>query len=90
MALMGMLDEQVDLVVSGINPYANLGHDLTYSGTVTAAMEALIHGVPAVAVFDGRPGPSFHRARRLQHRRPQPPAQSSPRCWTTACPPKPC
>ena len=58
MALMGMLAEKVDLVVSGINPYANLGHDLTYSGTVTAAMEALIHGVPAVAV--SMDGPDHH------------------------------
>ena len=57
-ALMGMLTEKVDLVVSGINPYANLGHDLTYSGTVTAAMEALIHGVPAVAV--SMDGPDHH------------------------------
>jgi 5'-nucleotidase len=45
----GLLEEKVDLVVSGINPYANLGQDLTYSGTVTAAMEAVIGGVPAVA-----------------------------------------
>jgi 5'-nucleotidase len=37
-------------VVSGINPNANLGHDVTYSGTVTAAMEAVIGGVPGVAV----------------------------------------
>ena len=36
--------EKIDLVVSGINPYANLGHDVTYSGTVTAAMEAAIGG----------------------------------------------
>jgi 5'-nucleotidase len=50
MALMGMIPEKIDLVVSGINPYANLGHDLTYSGTVTAAMEAAIAGIPAVAV----------------------------------------
>jgi 5'-nucleotidase len=46
----GLLDEKVDLVVSGINPYANLGHDVTYSGTVTAAMEAAIWEIPAVAV----------------------------------------
>jgi 5'-nucleotidase len=45
----GFLPEKVDLVVSGINPYANLGHDVTYSGTVTAAMEATIWGIPAVA-----------------------------------------
>jgi 5'-nucleotidase len=43
------LDEKPDLVVSGINQGANLGYDLTYSGTVAAAMEAVIAGLPAVA-----------------------------------------
>jgi 5'-nucleotidase len=38
------------LVVSGINRGANLGQDVTYSGTVTAALEATIAGVPAVAI----------------------------------------
>ena len=46
--LLGYVDK-VDLVVSGINPYSNIGHDVTYSGTVTAAMEAVIAGVPGVA-----------------------------------------
>jgi len=50
LAICGFFEEKVDLVVSGINPYANLGHDVTYSGTVTAAMEAAIWGVPALAV----------------------------------------
>jgi 5'-nucleotidase len=50
LALLGFLPEKVDLVVSGINPMANLGHDVTYSGTVTAAMEAVIWGVPGMAV----------------------------------------
>lgn len=49
LALLGFLPENVDLVVSGINPMPNLGHDVTYSGTVTAAMEAVIWGHPAVA-----------------------------------------
>jgi 5'-nucleotidase len=49
LAVCGFLKEKVDLVVSGINPYANLGHDVTYSGTVTAAMEAAIWGIPAIA-----------------------------------------
>ncbi len=49
-ALLGYLDEKVDLVVSGINPNANIGHDVTYSGTVTAAMEAVIGGVAGIAV----------------------------------------
>lgn len=49
LALLGLVDEPIDLVVSGINPNANLGHDVTYSGTVTAAMEAAINGVPGIA-----------------------------------------
>lgn len=50
LAALGLLPEKVELVVSGINPNANLGHDVTYSGTVTAAMEAAIWGMPGIAV----------------------------------------
>ncbi|RPI92308.1 MAG: 5'/3'-nucleotidase SurE [Chloroflexi bacterium] len=50
LATLGYFKEPIDLVVSGINAGANLGHDVTYSGTVTAAMEAVIAGVPGVAV----------------------------------------
>jgi len=50
LALLGFIKEKIDLVVSGVNPYPNLGQDLTYSGTVTAALEALIAGVPGIAV----------------------------------------
>jgi 5'-nucleotidase len=50
LALLGLLPEKIDLVVSGINPFANLGHDVTYSGTVTAAMEAAIGNVPGIAI----------------------------------------
>ncbi len=39
-----------DLVISGINRGANLGEDITYSGTVAGAMEAVLHGVPAIAI----------------------------------------
>ena len=54
LGIMGLLPDRVDLVVSGINPAANLGHDVTYSGTVTAVMESIIWGVPGVAVsLDG-------------------------------------
>lgn len=54
LALLGLIETPIDLVVSGINPNANLGHDVTYSGTVTAAMEAAINGVPGMAVsLDG-------------------------------------
>jgi 5'-nucleotidase len=49
--LMGFFEHKFDVVVSGINPNANIGHDVTYSGTVTAAMEAVITGsIPGIAV----------------------------------------
>jgi 5'-nucleotidase len=53
LALLGFFEEKIDLVISGINPMPNLGHDVTYSGTVTAAMEAVIWGVPGIAISLG-------------------------------------
>lgn len=50
LALMGALEQDFDLVVSGINPNANIGLDVTYSGTVTAAMEGAINGKPGFAI----------------------------------------
>ncbi|MCA1689700.1 MAG: 5'/3'-nucleotidase SurE [Actinobacteria bacterium] len=51
LAQLGLIEGlRVDLVVSGINHGANLGDDITYSGTVAAALEALILGVPGIAV----------------------------------------
>jgi 5'-nucleotidase len=49
LATHGFVEAPIDLVVSGINSYANVGHDVTYSGTVTAAMEATIWEIPAIA-----------------------------------------
>lgn len=49
-ALTGMLDFRPDLVVSGINNGANLGGDTLYSGTVAAATEAYLFGIPAIAL----------------------------------------
>lgn len=46
----GLLGTHPDLVVSGINRGGNMGDDITYSGTVAAAMEATLMGVPAMAV----------------------------------------
>ncbi len=48
-ALTGLLDYKPDLVVSGINNGANMGDDTIYSGTVGAAMEGYLFGVPAIA-----------------------------------------
>lgn len=50
LAAMGLRDWPVNIVVSGINRGENMGQDLTYSGTVTAAFEGIIQAVPAVAV----------------------------------------
>jgi 5'-nucleotidase len=54
-----MQDHPPDLVISGVNRGGNLGEDVTYSGTVAAAMEGTLLGVPSIAVSqvyaDGRP-----------------------------------
>jgi 5'-nucleotidase len=49
-ALYHLLPQKPDLVVSGINPGGNLGESVVYSGTVAAAMEAALHGVPSFAI----------------------------------------
>ncbi len=50
LALYKLLPQKPDLVISGINPGGNLGENVIYSGTVAAAMEATLHGVPAFAI----------------------------------------
>ncbi|HEY62985.1 MAG TPA: 5'/3'-nucleotidase SurE [Caldilineae bacterium] len=50
LALLGLVPERPDLVVSGINDGPNLGADITYSGTVAGAMEAVVNGIPGIAV----------------------------------------
>lgn len=49
LAALGMAQWPAQVVVSGINRGANMGQDITYSGTISAALEAAIHGIPAVA-----------------------------------------
>ena len=50
LAVTGVLDELPDMVVSGINQGANMGDDTLYSGTVAAATEGFLLGVPSIAV----------------------------------------
>ncbi len=50
MSVMGLLPHKIDMVVAGINSAANLGHDVSYSGTVAAIKEANIWGIAGVAV----------------------------------------
>ncbi len=49
-AELGLLGGRPDLIVSGINHGANLGDDITYSGTVAAAFEGIVLGIPALAI----------------------------------------
>ena len=68
-AALGLLEFEPELIVSGINHGANLGDDITYSGTVAAALEGIVLGIPAIAVsqqaeagmVDFRAGRSFER-----------------------------
>src|SRR5918911_1621460 len=51
LARLGLVDGfEADLIVSGINHGSNLGDDITYSGTVAAALEAVVLGLPGIAV----------------------------------------
>lgn len=54
LAVLGVLPKRPQLVVSGINKGSNLGEDVTYSGTVAAALEGAVSGIPSLAVsMDG-------------------------------------
>jgi len=65
-AVKGMAGPKPDLVLSGINSGPNVGIDVIYSGTVAAALEAAIMGIPAVAVSLGaRQSPDFSYAARF-------------------------
>lgn len=59
LGVLGLVGRRPDVVVSGINKGPNLGHDITYSGTVAAAIEAAINGIPALAFSLGAYG-SYH------------------------------
>lgn len=50
LASLGFIERQPDMIISGINMGVNLGDDITYSGTVAAAFEGIILGIPSIAV----------------------------------------
>lgn len=69
LAVNGILPARPALVVSGINHGGNMGDDITYSGTVSAAMEATLLGIPAIAVsLVGRDSNDFAPAARFARR----------------------
>ena len=59
LAITGLLENEPDMVVSGINAGANMGDDVLYSGTVAAAMEGRFLGLPAIAVSMNSFDPKF-------------------------------
>src|SRR5436190_8887126 len=66
-AELGLIGDRPELIVSGINHGSNLGDDITYSGTVAAALEGIVLGIPAIAISQQSaaremgfmPGPRF-------------------------------
>lgn len=62
LAMTGLLDRRPDLVVSGINNGANMGDDTIYSGTVAAATEGFLFGVPAIALSMTRKTPEHYES----------------------------
>ena len=60
LSMVELLGRRPDLVISGINPGANVGVNLNYSGTVAAAKEAALYGVPALAVSVQSPENPFY------------------------------
>ena len=80
LAFLGYFGHGFDLVASGINYGANLGDDITYSGTVSAAMEAVINNCPALRDLAGvLRAPRFRRSP-ASPRRPSPATSSSTAC----------
>ncbi len=66
LAVTGLLDHLPDIVVSGINHGANMGDDTIYSGTVAAATEGYLLGIPAIAIsLAGKPGAHIDTAARV-------------------------
>ena len=57
LAITGLLDQEPDMVIAGINHGANLGDDVLYSGTVAAATEGRFLGLPAMAISLANPNP---------------------------------
>jgi 5'-nucleotidase len=68
MAVTGLLDFEPDIVVSGINSGSNMGDDTLYSGTVAAATEGYLLGIPAIAVsLTGHEFEHYATAARVAH-----------------------
>ncbi len=90
---LGLLGERPELIVSGINHGSNLGDDITYSGTVAAALEGIVLGIPAIAISQqsGAREMDFRLGRDFDFSSPRPSRPSS--CAASRripCLPTPC
>ena len=82
LANLGLIDGfQAELVVAGINHGANLGDDITYSGTVAAALEAMVLGLPGIAVSQQSVARRAGLQRRARVRFRASPPRSRPGSW---------
>ena len=84
-AELGLIGERPELIVSGINHGSNLGDDITYSGTVAAALEGIVLGIPAIAISQSSAGPGVacRPGAASSTSQPQP---SSPHSWCGGSP----
>jgi len=72
LAITGLMEQEPDMVIAGINRGANLGDDVIYSGTVAAAVEGRFLGRPAIAIsLVGHDGKNFDTAAEMALRRGQ-------------------
>ena len=68
LAVTGLLEEMPDMVISGINLGANMGDDTIYSGTVAAATEGYLLGIPSLAIsLTSKAGQHYETAARVVH-----------------------
>ena len=85
LGIVELLDARPDIVISGINPGANVGVNINYSGTVSAAREAALYGVPAIAVsVQGTAEPPLLTAQRPLWK-PWPPTSVKRGCRLAPC-----
>jgi 5'-nucleotidase len=84
-AITGLLEQEPDMVVSGINNGANMGDDVIYSGTVAAAMEGRFLGLPAIAISQNAQFPP----RAFRYRRPRRGLAGAATARTSRCRPIP-
>ena len=82
LAVTGLLEELPDMVISGINLGANMGDDTIYSGTVAAATEGFLLGIPSIAIsLASKAGKHFETAAQVAVELVERHARAPAGCW---------